>query len=150
MTTPNRSLLDDPRTLTIELDGVKWPVPKLAPKQNEIVVPLILKTVPRIMQAMVDIKPVEGEAVDQTKRRVEIDLPKLAAVLTEQGTKDLYTIVYWALERGHKGLTKEEFEDMPIGVLDAVEAVMVVAKQTGVLRRSAGGDTKPGEAPAAA
>lgn len=147
-TEPNKKLLDDPNTLTIDLEGVKWPVPKLAPKQNEIVVPLILRTVPRIMRSIKVVPPAEGEVIDPTKpRKTQMDLALLADALTEQGMRDLGTIVFWALERGHPTLTKDEFENMPIGTLDMIEAVMVISKQTGVIRQ---GSSPVGEAQAAA
>lgn len=136
-TVPNLDLLQDPTVLTVMLDGVKWPIPKLAPKQNEIVVPLVLQLVPRLTNS-VRIVHQEGDA----KAKTQMDLGMLSKALTEQGMKDLYTVLYWSLQRGHRDLKREEFDDMPIGTLDAIEAVMVIAKQTGVIRAA-----KPGEVP---
>lgn len=145
-TSPDTKLLKDPKVLTISLDDVDWPVPKMAPRQNEIIVPLILQTLPRIMRAM-DSYEVEIDGKKETRSR--INLASLADALTTQGIKDLDTIVYWALERGHPGLTPEEFDEMSVGVMDAVEATLVIAKQTGVIRQGKAGDPKPGEAKAA-
>lgn len=138
MTTPNTALLDDPTVLTIELDGKKWPIPKLAPKQNEIVVPLVLELVPKLTSSVRAVN-VDGAA------KTHMDLGMLGKALTEKGMKDLYTIVFHSLQRGHKDLTREEFDDMPIGTLDAIEAVMTISKQTGVIRQA-----KAGEVPLAA
>lgn len=146
-TVPNTQLLEDPTVLTVSLDGKSWPIPKLAPKQNEVVVPLVLSIVPKLTSSVHYLPLREGE----TQRRTGMDLVKLGEALTERGMKDLYTIIFHSLQRGHKGLTREEFEDMPIGTLDAIEAVMTIAKQTGVIRTVMPGE-KPqsGEAQAAA
>jgi len=151
-TEPDKKLLDDPSTLTIKLDGKSWPVPKLAPKQNKIVVPLILELTPRITEAMRSVKkPAEGADRDVVGEFMESYLTALQKVMTERDMTNLYTIVYWALERGHKGLSREEFDDMPIGALEAVEAVTVITKQTGVFRtKPQGAANSSGEAQAAA
>lgn len=135
--TPNTSLMDDPTVLTVELDGKKWPIPKLAPKQNEVVVPLVLELVPKLTNS---VRIIQKEGEDASKARTSMDLGALGKALTEKGMKDLYTILFLSLQRGHKDLTREEFDDMPIGTLDAIEAVMVISRQTGVIRQAKAGE----------
>lgn len=144
VTEPNKKLFDDTSTRTITINDVKWPVPKLAPRQNEIVVPLILKLVPKLLAARQ-----ERDNGDGT-RTAFMDLGVLATVLTGEGMRELGEVVFRALERGHRDLTREEFDDMPMGTLEMVEAVVTIARQTGVIRQTAevGGTTK-GEGAAA-
>lgn len=130
---PNVALLKDPRTLTVLLEGTEWPVPKLAPKQNEIVVPLILRTLPKILKITGRSGPSEGQ---EARDAMRISLSQLSEALDEQGMRDLATVLYWALERGHPELTRAAFDDMAIGTLDMVEALSVVARQTGVMRQT--------------
>lgn len=147
--TPNTKLLEDPRTLTVTLDGVRWPIPKLAPKQNHIVVPLILRTLPRIMKTMQAAPTADQPDTAQKQQKVELNLQLLSEVLDEQGMDDLSTILFHALERGHPDLTRGAFDNMAIGTLDMIEAVMVIARQTGVIRQQTAGDRKVGEPQAA-
>ena len=61
--------------------------------------------------------------------------------------RDLGTIAYWAITRGHKGYTREEFDDTPCGVAELVDAMDVIAGQTGLYRQAKPGDKPAGEAP---
>lgn len=135
-TEPNKAFLQDESVLTVTLNGQKWPIPKLAPKQNEVVVPLVLELVPDLMDA-IDFVVVDGE------KKQRMNMVRLARTLSPKGMHDLYTIAFTALTRAHKELLREEFDEWPIGTMECVEAVLVIAKQTGLLR-----DKKPGEAPA--
>jgi hypothetical protein len=121
MTSPNQELLSDERIPTVTLAGLTWPIPKLAIKQNEIILPILLRRA-----------------------------PQLAALAAGQGgmttefVHDCSTIVYWGLTRGHKGFTREEFDDMPIEVTEVLNAVTVVGQQTGLLKaREATGPLVP-------
>jgi hypothetical protein len=109
---PNKELLSDSRIPTITLAGQKWPVPKLAIKQLAEVVPLI---------------------VDE---RGAMRRPRFDAA----GVRDMTTVAYWAIERGHKGLTREQFDEMPISMDELLEAFAFVGLHTGALR-----PLKPGE-----
>jgi len=121
MTEPNALLLSDESLPTISLAGVRWPIPKLALQQIEIVVPLILAS--------------RGVA-------------NLSTITTEL-LHNLGTILYWGLRRGHKDLTREEFDQMPIEFGDLLTGMTVVGQQSGVLKSPANGVaqvTAPGEA----
>lgn len=133
-TEPNKVFLSDESVPTVTLNGQKWPIPKLAPKQNVVVVPLVLELVPDLMDA-IDFVEVNGE------KKQRMNIVRLSHTLTAEGMHKLYTIAFTALTRAHKELTREEFDEWPLGTIECVEAVILIARQTGLLR-----DKKPGEA----
>lgn len=120
-TEPNKKLLSDPRVPRITLDDQDWPIRRLAPTQLEIVLPLI-------------------DSVKQRMRDAEVGSP-----ITKEILNDLGTILFHALERGHPDLTREEFDDMPIGLMDLIDALPIIQKQSGCYR-----DKKPSEVNGAA
>jgi len=62
-------------------------------------------------------------------------LAVLADVMTGQYLQDLYTCIFVALTRAHPNLTRDEFDNhIAIGVLEAMEAITVIAKQTGLIK----------------
>ncbi|HEY2446248.1 MAG TPA: hypothetical protein VGI20_10975 [Rhizomicrobium sp.] len=85
----------------IAIAGREWEIPILAPRQNRIVLPGLLR--PR----------------------------------REPGAQyeSLLDIVFAALTRAHPWITREEFEDWPIASFELVDAIPVIAKQTGFLTR---------------
>lgn len=117
-TVPNPKLLEDARIPRIAIDGVEWPVPKLAIAQNVVIVPLI----PKIMPAL------------PSKEQPDIDR------LTQEILGDMTGMAFEALRRGHPDLTRAEFDQMPLGIAELVDAMNVIALQTGLVRQ-----TKPGE-----
>jgi len=44
--------------------------------------------------------------------------------------------LYWSLTRAHPALTRQQFDDMPIGMIEMVDAVGIIAQQTGMMRRT--------------
>jgi hypothetical protein len=48
----------------------------------------------------------------------------------------LLDIVFAALTRAHPTLPREEFDDWPIGTYELLDALPVIAKQTGLMRRA--------------
>lgn len=150
-TKPNRELLDDPRTLTVSLDGTKWPIPRLAPAQNERVTPIILRIMPLLMRLSREERSQAVAVEGQDLAPVLSDrMERLGEVLSEQNLHDIYTAIYVALKKGHPDLTRDEFDEIPIGNLDAIEAMNVIARQTGTIRQARPGETAAGEARAAA
>ena len=87
-------------TPAIILAGRAWPVPKLAPRQNRIVVPALLRF--------------------GTGAEAHYDL--------------LLDIAFAALTRGHPEIVRNEFENWPIATHELLDALPVVAKQTGLMR----------------
>ena len=113
----------------IEIMGQKWPIPKLAPKQNEVVVPILLEMVPHVIKGMNATEEVNGKTV-------KIDpIQSLAKTLSKENLHDLYTCVYMALTRAHPQLTRDEFDsECELGPLEVIEQIFTVADQTGVIK----------------
>lgn len=120
MVSPNKALLDRVRPVqTITIDGEEWPVPALTPKQNEIVVPILLDLWPKL------------DEVQQSKDK----LAALNNMLGGENLKRLYDCIFTALQRGHPELTREVFDsEFGIGVLDAFDCIMPIATASGMLR----------------
>jgi hypothetical protein len=146
MTKPNNTLLDEGLP-TLILGGVRWPVPLLAPKQNRVVVPILLEMIPKITASYQTIM-MKDEAGNEVERSVA-DLEQLALVLTEGGIDKLTRCIYHALKKGHNELTLDEVEDMPIGTFEMIDAIMTIARQTGIMRAARNGEKAVGEAAAA-
>lgn len=102
-TVPNAELLGKDDVLHIKLAGQEWPVPLLAPRQNNIIVPLFMR---------------------------HAGQPS-ADLFTQERMQEISTIVFTALTRGHKSITRDEFDDMPISfpeMIDALEAIRIQAR----------------------
>lgn len=157
ITKPNSALFTgadtDPPFLT--LMGEKWPIPKFAPKQNTVIVPIIMSLTPKIVKAMnevekddkgavvmiamVDPKTLEGVLDDKLqpvmvpKRRSTVE--SMAEVLDETAMRQLYTCLYYALTRAHPKLKREEFdEEFDIGMMELLDCVFTISDQTGVVK----------------
>lgn len=96
------------------LGGREFPMPLLAPRQQRIVVPKLMG----VMNALIGKNAAEA-----------------MSALSTQTYDDLCDLVYVALTRGTPDLKKDDFLDLPIGPLDLVRAIDVVAIATGVLKR---------------
>ncbi|HTT84967.1 MAG TPA: hypothetical protein VMF67_15935 [Rhizomicrobium sp.] len=115
--------MSDDQVPTITLAGREWTVPRLAPRQNRIVVPALLRLIPRIITAREDALAAK-----------ESDLAYLARFVDAPTYDELAALVYTALTRAHPELERQEFDDMPIETLELIGAVSVVARQAGLLR----------------
>lgn len=122
MIEPNQDLLDHAKKIpTITLDDVEWPVPKFSPKQNEIIVPLVLELAPQVINVM------GGEEDGKLER--------LAAILTGENYRKMNDVIYTALTKGHSTLTRKEYDEvMVVGTTDMIQSFMVIARQTGLIR----------------
>jgi hypothetical protein len=133
-THPNKALLDrinQPPCITAA--GEEWPIPKLAPKQNQTVVPIILALWPKML------------AIREAKDK----MAKLFELMEGDNLKLMYDCVFLAIQRGHPDLTREEFDEMEVGVLEAFESLYPIAQQTGLIKIGGGAgasDTPAGEA----
>jgi hypothetical protein len=107
----------------IILAGRSWPVPRLAPRQNKIVVPVLLRLIPRILRAR-----------DEALAAQESDLGYLGRLVDEATYEQLATIAHTALTRARPDLTRAEFDDMSVETLELIGAVFVIARQAGLLR----------------
>lgn len=109
---------------TIALAGREWPLPKLAPRQNRIVVPALLTLVPRILRARD-----EANAAGETSA-----LAVLARYLDTQIYDALANIVFAALTRGTPSLTRDAFDDMGADTFELLAAVAPIARAAGLLK----------------
>src|SRR5215469_16216778 len=105
------------------LAGREWPVPRLAPKQNRIIVPLLLRLIPRILKAR-----------EEAFAARENDLAYLGRFIDEATYDELATAAFAALTRAHPDLKRTEFDDMAIETLELLGAVSTIARQAGLLR----------------
>jgi hypothetical protein len=117
VTVPNPKLLAEEGVPRIKIAGQDWPVPLLAPRQNNIILPLLLKP-----------RPSNLEDLATTER------------LTEIGT-----IVFHAMQRGHRELTRDEFDDMPISFVEMIAAIPTIQTQTGLFKPVARNGVNTGE-----
>jgi hypothetical protein len=97
----------------IIIAGRGWPVPLLAPRQNRVVVPALMRL---------------GEQ-------------------PAQHYEDLLEAVFAALTRAQPMLDRAEFEDWPIATWELVEAIPVIAIQTGLLKATRRSGKPKGEPP---
>lgn len=133
-TAPNAILLDRTDKIpVIRIDGKDWPVPAFAPKQNEVIVPLLFEIWPKL------------NLIRQAGRDGIMDA--LGQVLDAAAIQNLYTCIFVALTRAHPDLTRDEFDgEFAIGILEAMEATQVIGQQTGIIRFTQGEGGAPGEA----
>jgi hypothetical protein len=106
MVEPNQELLADERVPRVTLAGREWPVPKFAIAQNSVILPLLME---------------------------HFDRPELAYRSTD-GIVRLGTVIFTALGRGHRGMTREQFDDMAIEIPEMAAAIRVIAQQTGLFK----------------
>jgi hypothetical protein len=118
--TADSPVTDDPG---ITLAGKRWPVPRLAPRQNRVIVPILLRLIPRIIKAR-----------DDAVAAQDSDLVYLSRFVDEATYGELTTLAYTALTRGNPDLIRHDFDDMPVETLELVAAVFVIARQAGLLR----------------
>jgi hypothetical protein len=108
---------------TISLGGQDWPVPVLALRQNRVLQPLFNRVTGKIM---------EGCSLGE---------------LTEADIEALVQISYTALTRAHPDLSRTDFEEMPISLVQLVGAIPVVMQQSGLYKPpQAGAGEAQGEA----
>jgi hypothetical protein len=153
---PNQLALDGNNPV-ITLAGKDWPIPLLAPRQNRHVVPAVSK-VTRRMVALATAKIAEVDeplreallascdpeliarvGAEAAVRRRIWEVTDFAKELADQADPEFFELiesaVYWAVTRAHPNLTRAEFDDMPIGTLELIDAVGVIAQQTGMMRK---------------
>lgn len=109
---------------TITLAGREWPLPKLAPRQNRIVVPALVTLIPKILRAR-----------DETTAAGETSaLAGLARYLDTQSYDALANIVFAALTRATPSLTRDAFDDMAADTSELLAAVAPIARAAGLLK----------------
>jgi hypothetical protein len=116
-------IIDNSKTASITLAGREWPVPKLAPRQNRIVVPALVELIPKILAAR-DAAHAAGERGSFATTARYLDTP---------GYDTLATLVFTALTRANPDLAREQFDDMAIDTFELIAAVRTIALQAGLL-----------------
>ena len=114
-------------TPIITLAGKELQLPKLAPRQNRIVVPALLELVPKILKARdeLDAAGKKGSFV------------ALARYLDTGSYDTLAKLVFAALTRGHPALAREDFDDMAIDTFELLGALVPIARAAGLIRTGA-------------
>jgi hypothetical protein len=115
---------DTETTPTISVAGRSWAVPKLAPRQNRIVVPALLDLIPKILAAR--------DQADAAGERGSF--AGLARYLDTQSYDTLATLVFTALTRARPDLAREDFDDMAIDTFELIAAVRTIALAAGLLQ----------------
>ena len=155
-TKPN-GFFDDGVTPCITLSGQRWPVPPFGVKQLRHVVP----AVSRVTKAMRELAErrlaaltpkqkasILAQVVEEVATLGEdnalhnrlwaiTDFPvEMSREMTDEVFEALVTAVFWALRRAHPALTLDEFEEMPIGMIDLINTIGIIADQTGMMRKA--------------
>jgi hypothetical protein len=112
-------------TPTVTLAGCEWALPKLAPRQNRVVVPALLALVPKILRARDDADAAGAKG----------GFAALARYLDTESYDALAGLVFAALTRANPSLTREGFDDMAIDTFELVAAVVPIARAAGLLRK---------------
>ena len=77
-----------------------------------------------------------------TVRQLKTVVPKLAQVtkqelspfsMSEATVNDLFAVIFLSLSRAYPDLTQDQFDNLPISMIEAIQAVFVVMKQTGMI-----------------
>lgn len=99
------------------LNGVAYPVPRLVPRQQRIIMPKIMS----LMKSMT----VDGKVSPLN--------------LTTEQYDDLLDVVFIGIQRATPALTRDEFLDTPINLLELIRAMDVISEASGLFKRQ-----KPG------
>lgn len=92
-------------TPKVTLAGQEFPIPLMAPRQNRILVPALMR--------------MKNITKDE---------------LTTEQYDDFVLIIATALTRAHPDTTRDDVLDMPITVAEMMLAIPVIAQQTGVVK----------------
>lgn len=131
MQEPSQTLLDQrPKLLVIPFDGKDYPVPLLAPKQNRVVVPIIMRLMPRFNKLFSDGK---------------VSLDRLSEVLDEKTYDELLEMYFLALNRAHQ-ISRAEFESTSVPTIDLISGFNIILKATGLFKEAPAGFALMGEA----
>lgn len=132
-TQPNPLYAGDDETPTITINGQRWPVPLLTPRQNIHAAPAVLKLAAKM----------SGLDLDAMKEPRQV--MEALARLGEDGFEAMVQAIYWSLKQAHPLLTREEFDSWPIPATEMIGAFAPIVKATGLFKKV----ETPGEALAA-
>ena len=121
---PNAKFLDDGQTPTIKWNGKDYPIPLLAPRQNRVVMPALLRLrgVMKQMEGLRSLQTFDGET------------------MTEAQFDDLTNVVFMGLKRAHPDIRKDAFDEVPCSMVDMIMAMVVVSQQAMGMKPGQKGD----------
>ncbi|MGO9390646.1 hypothetical protein [Rhodoblastus sp.] len=101
----------------IELGGREFFVPLLALRQARIIVPGLLKLMPRL---------------NAIQTRIGAGDPLGAALLEQNDVELMIDVVHSGLSRAYPDISRDEVLDLQAGFADLIAALAVIARQTGL------------------
>jgi hypothetical protein len=112
----------------IELGGREFFIPQLALRQARIVVPGLLKLMPRL---------------NAIQARIGAGDPLGAALLESDDVETMIDVVHSGLTRAYPDFSRDEVLDLQAGFAELIAALAVIARQTGLF--AATENPPPGE-----
>jgi len=132
----------------IKLGGADFRIPRLAFKQNRVVVGNLKK----IMPLIATVQGMAGAAKVAITAGGEIDQSWFLNFPIDAETMDILAeVTYAAVTRAHPEMSRAQFDDLPIGVDELLMALPVIITQSFAFAKKPAGEGKPaapaGEAP---
>jgi hypothetical protein len=109
--------LDFSRAPVVALGGREFFIPLLALRQARIVVPGLLKLMPRL---------------NAIQARIAAGDPLGAALLEQDDVELMIDVVHCGLTRAYPEFSRDEVLDLQAGFSDLIAALAVIARQTGL------------------
>lgn len=114
----------------INIAGKQWPIPELAIKHLRLVVPAIMKVMPRLAMIKDRVKKPD----EMILALMGIDIPIMDALLDA---------IFWSMHSGTPALLREEFDSMRIPARDLLGSIDIVVQQTGMFVKAPAVGTEP-------
>src|SRR6266581_519545 len=109
--------IDCARASVVALGGQEFFVPMLALRQARLVVPALLKLMPRL---------------NAIQARLAAGDPMGAALLDHDDVEMMIDVVHCGLTRAYPDFLRDDLLDLEAGFTELVAALAVIAKQTGL------------------
>jgi hypothetical protein len=109
--------IDFSRAAVVELGGREFFVPPLALRQARIVVPGLLKLMPRL---------------NAIQARIGAGDPLGAALLEQDDIELMIEVVHSGLTRAYPEISRDEVLDLQAGFAELIAALAAIARQTGL------------------
>lgn len=109
--------VDCARAAVIELGGLEFFIPQLALRQARIVVPGLLKLMPRL---------------NAIQARIAAGDPLGATLLEQDDIELMIDVVHSGLTRAYPEFSREDVLDLQAAFADLIAALAVIARQTGL------------------
>jgi len=149
-------------TPTIRLAGKEWPLPRLAIRQQRVVVPAIQRftawvrsiqplrsKMDKLQAEIAALRKAEQPIPDESFQEERKLADELIGAYNDMPPMVLDAIIdacYAALTRAHPKITREEFDGMEITVPELMRAITVITEQSGIFKPVSEGVSATGEA----